>query len=144
MTCLPDSFSLYFEAVDCVQLPASTITLHRVYRSWTYWNSALVLPHYGCTIQTWADMQLHLYCVHRPNDAINWRLWWTRAYRPNSRGCTSESHAMRAEWELVSESCDPFQLVFATDSALPGEGCRAADDCFSLTAPSFTSTILRP
>jgi len=139
--CLSDTYNLYFESTDCVQAPTQTITLNLVYQSQTYWNSALVLPYYGCTIQWWADIQFHLLCQYTPSGSQKFWLWWVKYFRPNSRTC---SVGTATNWTFVSNVCDPFQLEYSTEEQIPGEGCRAADDCFTVTDPSFYATITEP
>lgn len=135
--CLKDTLNLAFDSTDCVQAPDQDITLQRVYRSQPYWNSGLVLPHYGCTIGTWADVQFHLYCEYSPTGQ-QFRLYWKKHFRPNSRECASDGY----EWDFDGVSCDPLSISFSTENnPVIGEGCRAADDCFSTYDPSFIAVI---
>ena len=137
MICLPDELNLAFtqsETDCCDQWPnALDVPLNQVYRSQTYWNSALVLPWYGASTDTWFRVQFHLVCQH-DQGAQTFILRWFEVH-DMTRHCEPAEleppYELKA-WGLHEQTCDPFQLDFRVSdmnySACYPDGMKEPDD----------------
>ena len=134
--CLPDTLSCYFENIDdcCVQWSTKSIDLNRVYNSQVYWNSDIdELNCYGCTTAAWTYQQLHFFCELDENDEQVYRLQMCMGYATATRQCSPCTDGTPPptfyEFDLVSFTCDPFEVVFRIlDEDFP-PCCEADDDC---------------
>ena len=91
-----------------------------------HWISDKVLSWYGCTTETYFYLQFSFFCRYSGSPtAQNFHLVWNTD-EDDTPECLGSSG--QAEWDWVSESCDPFVATFKLDD-VAGTMCCPADYC---------------